>query len=84
LIELTTQTTPATATHWSTRKMAKKIDVNAASVWRHWRAHGIKPHLVHGFNISRDPLLAHKLEDIVGLYMAPTEHALVLCCDEKS
>jgi transposase len=84
LIELTTQTTPAAATHWSTRKMAKEIGVSAASVSRHWRANGLKPHLVRGFKVSRDPLFAHKLEDIVGLYMAPPEHALVLCCDEKS
>ena len=84
LIELTTQTTPAAATHWSTRKMAKAMGVSAASVSRHWRANGLKPHLVRGFKVSRDPLFAHKLEDIVGLYMAPPEHALVLCCDEKS
>jgi hypothetical protein len=51
---------------------------------RHWRAHGLKPHLVSGFKVSRDPQFVEKLEDIVGLYMAPPEHALVLCCDEKS
>ena len=51
---------------------------------RHWQAHGLKPHIVRGFKVSRDPKFAEKLEDIVGLYMSPPEHALVLCCDEKS
>ena len=49
-----------------------------------WRANGLKPHLVETFKVSRDPKFVEKLEDIVGLYMAPPEHALVLCCDEKS
>ncbi len=64
--------------------MAAKLGVSAASVSRHWRANGLKPHLVHGFKVSRDPKFVEKLEDIVGLYMSPPEHALVLCCDEKS
>jgi transposase len=84
LVELTTQTKPEAATHWSTRKMAAVLDVSAATVMRHWQANGLKPHLVHGFKISRDPKFVEKLEDIVGLYMSPPEHALVLCCDEKS
>ena len=84
LVELTTQSKPEAATHWSTRTMAAEIGVSAASVSRHWRAHGLKPHLVRGFKVSRDPKFAEKLEDIVGLYMSPPEHALVLCCDEKS
>jgi transposase len=84
LIELTTQRTPQAATQWSTRTMAKELGVSAASVSRHWRANGLKPHLVRGFKVSRDPKFAEKLEDIVGLYMSPPEHALVLCCDEKS
>ena len=84
LVELTTQHTPAAATHWSTRKMAAALGVSAASVSRHWRANGLKPHLVHSFKVSRDPKFVEKLEDIVGLYLSPPEHALVLCCDEKS
>jgi transposase len=84
LVELTTQSKPAAATHWSTRTMAEELGVSAASVSRHWRANGLKPHLVHGFKVSRDPKFVEKLEDIVGLYMSPPEHALVLCCDEKS
>ena len=84
LVELTTQTKPEAATHWSTRTMAAKLGVSAASVSRHWRANGLKPHVVRGFKVSRDPKFVEKLEDIVGLYMSPPEHALVLCCDEKS
>jgi transposase len=84
LVELTTQTKPVAATHWSTRTMAAELGVSAASVSRHWRATGLKPHIVRGFKVSRDPKFVEKLEDIVGLYMSPPEHALVLCCDEKS
>ncbi|WP_414490791.1 IS630 family transposase [Stutzerimonas balearica] len=84
LVELTTQSKPNAATHWSTRTMAAELGVSAASVSRHWRACGLKPHVVRGFKVSRDPNFVAKLEDIVGLYMAPPEHALVLCCDEKS
>ena len=84
LVELTTQTKPAAATHWSTRKMATELGVSAASVSRHWRANGLKPHLVRGFKVSRDPQFVEKLEDIVGLYLNPPEHAIVLSCDEKS
>ena len=84
LVALTTQTQPEAATHWSTRTMAAQLGVSAASISRHWRAHGLKPHLVRTFKISRDPHFVEKLEDIVGLYLAPPEHALVLCCDEKS
>lgn len=84
LVELTTQSKPKAATHWSTRTMAAEIGVSAASVSRHWRAHGLKPNLMRGFKVSRDPKFVEKLEDIAGLYMSPPEHALVLCCDEKS
>lgn len=84
LVELTTQSKPEAATQWSTRTMAEKLGVSAASISRHWRANGLKPHLVRGFKVSRDPKFVEKLEDIVGLYMSPPEHALVLCCDEKS
>ena len=84
LVELTTQSKPEAATHWSTRKMAATLGVSAASVSRHWRANGLKPHLVLGFKVSRDPKFVEKLEDIVGLYMSPPEHALVLCCFDPS
>ena len=84
LVELTTQSKPEAATQWSTRKMAATLGISAASVSRHWRANGLKPHLIRGFKVSRDPKFVEKLEDIVGLYLSPPEHALVLCCDEKS
>ena len=84
LVELTTQSTPKAATHWSTRTMAAELGVSSASVSRHWRKHGLKPHVVRSFKVSRDPKFVEKLEDIVGLYLSPPEHALVLCCDEKS
>ncbi|MCM0609313.1 MAG: IS630 family transposase [Ideonella sp. WA131b] len=79
LVELTTQSTPVAATHWSTRKMAAVLKVSPSTVMRHWQANGLKPHLVRGFKVSRDPKFVEKLEDIVGLYMSPPEHALVLC-----
>ncbi|MBU2841508.1 IS630 family transposase [Acidithiobacillus thiooxidans] len=84
LVELTTQSKPEVMTHWSTRRMAAELGVSAASVSRHWRKHGLKPHLLRGFKVSRDPHFVEKLEDIVGLYMSPPEHALVLCVDAKS
>jgi len=77
LVELTTQTKPKAATHWSTRTMAAELGVSAASISRHWRANGLKPHVVRGFEVSRDPQFIGKLEDIVGLYMSPPEHAPV-------
>lgn len=84
IVRRTTQTLPVAATHWSTRALAKEMGVSDTTVLRVWRAHGLKPHLVRGFKVSRDPDFVEKLEDIVGLYMSPPEHALVLCCDEKS
>jgi transposase len=84
LVDLTTQSKPPAATHWSTRKMAAELGVSASTVMRHWQANGLKPHVVRGFKVSRDPKFVEKLEDIVGLYMSPPEHALVLCCDEKA
>ena len=84
LVQLTTQSKPAAATHWSTRKLAAELGVAASTVWRHWQSHGLKPHIVRGLKVSRDPQFVEKLEDIVGLYMSPPEHALVLCCDERS
>lgn len=84
VIHLTTQGKPQNATHWSTRTMAAEVGISEASVRRIWRAHGLKPHLMESFKVSNDPQFAEKLEAIVGLYLNPPEHALVLCCDEKS
>ena len=78
IIRLTTQTMPRNATHWSTRTLAEVAGVGATSVRRIWRAHGLKPHLIETFKVSRDPAFIEKLEDVVGLYLHPPEHALVL------
>jgi transposase len=84
IVRLTTQTKPKGATQWSTRTLAAVAGVSDTSVQRVWKAHGLKPHRIKRFKVSRDPKFVEKLEDIVGLYMSPPEHALVLCCDEKS
>jgi transposase len=84
LIEKTTQSSPANATQWSTRTMAREMGISKASVSRIWRTHGLKPHRVESFKVSNDPQFAEKLEAIVGLYLNPPEHALVLSVDEKS
>ena len=84
VIGRTTGDAPANATHWSTRTMAAATGLSDTSVLRIWHAHGLKPHLVETFKVSRDPQFAAKLEAIVGLYLSPPEHAVVLCVDEKS
>lgn len=84
VIRLTTQEKPDNATHWSTRSMAKKAAISDSSVLRIWHAHGLKPHRVETFKISRDPHFSEKLEAIVGLYLDPPDRAIVLCADEKS
>lgn len=84
IVAKTTQTTPANATQWSTRSMAREAGISEASVRRIWGAHGLKPHRIESFKVSNDPNFAAKLEDIVGLYLNPPEHALVLSVDEKS
>jgi len=84
IVRKTTQETPAGATQWSTRSMARAVGVSPSSVRRVWRRHGLKPHRVRSFKLSNDPEFAQKLNDIVGLYLDPPEHALVLSLDEKS
>jgi transposase len=84
VVEKTTQEKPDNATHWSTRTMAAAVGLSEASIRRIWHAHGLKPHLVRTFKLSNDPQFAEKLEAIVGLYLNPPEHAIVLCADEKS
>ena len=84
IVRKTTQEKPPNVTHWSTRSMARAVGVSEASVRRVWQAHGLKPHRVETFKISRDPQFAAKLEDIVGLYINPPQHAIVLSVDEKS
>jgi transposase len=84
VIRKTTQEKPANATHWSTRSMAETVGISEKSVRRIWRQHGLKPHLARAFKVSNDPEFSEKLEAIIGLYLNPPEHAIVLCADEKS
>ena len=84
VVRKTTQEKPHHATHWSTRTMARAVGISEASVRRIWHAHGLKPHLVDRFKISRDPHFAERLEDVVGLYLNPPEQAIVFSVDEKS
>src|ERR1039457_4370778 len=75
---------PNLDTHWSTRSMARAAGLNQTAVSRIWRAFGLKPHLQETWKLSSDPQFIDKVRDVVGLYMNPPEHALVLCVDEKS
>jgi len=84
VIEKTLQEQPLNATHWSTRSMAAVVGLSPATIQRIWKEHGLKPHLVRSFKLSRDPRFIEKLYDVVGLYLNPPEHALVLSVDEKS
>ena len=84
IIETTTQTKPSNATHWSVRTLAESLGIDKSMVHRVWRASGLKPHLAHPFKVSRDKKFAEKVIDVVGLYLNPPEHAMVLCADEKT
>jgi transposase len=84
VITETLESTPKGATHWSTRDMAKQSGLSHSTIGRIWRAFGLKPHRSETFQLSKDPLFVEKVRDIVGLYMDPPEHAVVLCVDEKS
>jgi transposase len=84
VIALTGQAPPGEATHWTGAAMAKAAGISVSSVQRIWKAHGLKPHQVRAFKLSKDPEFAAKLRDIVGLYVDPPAHAVVLSVDEKS
>lgn len=84
IIHKTLHEKPRNATHWSTRSMASAIGVSEASVRRIWQSHGLKPHRIRTFKLSKDPQFVEKLNDIVGLYLSPPEHAIVLSADEKT
>src|SRR6187549_1183497 len=84
VISDTLEKTPRDATHWSTRTLAKELELSHATVGRIWRAFGLQPHRSETFKLSRDPLFVDKVRDVVGLYLAPPERALVLSVDEKS
>ena len=80
----TLESKPRGATHWSTREMATASGLSRSTISRIWRAFGLQPHRSEAFKLSPDPLLVEKVRDIVGLYMNPPDHAVVLCVDEKS
>jgi transposase len=84
VIVKTLESLPENATHWSSRDMAKASGISVSSVQRIWRAFGLQPHRIETFKLSTDPDFVAKVRDVVGLYVAPPEHAVVLCVDEKS
>jgi transposase len=84
VIVRTLETTPPDATHWSSRDMAKASGLSISTVQRIWRAFGLQPHRLETFKLSTDPDFVAKVRDVVGLYVSPPEHAIVLCVDEKS
>jgi transposase len=84
ILALTCAEPPGAVTHWTGRAMAKKLGVSLRTVQRIWKEHRLQPHPLRTFKKSNDPNLAEKVEDIVGLYMTPPAHAVVLSIDEKS
>jgi transposase len=84
VVEATLHSTPPNATHWSTRTMAEAQHLSQSSIVRIWSQHRLKPHRVETFKLSRDKQFIEKLQDVVGLYLNPPDHALVFCVDEKS
>jgi len=84
VVALTLGEPPDEATHWTAAMMAQTIGISVSSVQRIWRAHGLQPHRVRQFKLSRDPDFVPKLRDIVGLYVDPPAHAIVLSVDKKS
>jgi transposase len=84
VIALTRNDPPGEATHWTGAAMAEAAGISVSSVQRIWRSHGLQPHRVRQFKLSTDPQFTAKLHDIVGLYIDPPAHAIVLSVDEKS
>jgi transposase len=84
VVDMTLHGKPQDATHWSSRSMARAAGISYSAVQRIWKAHGLKPHLVKTFKLSRDPKFNEKFADVVGLYLDPPDKALVLSVDEKS
>lgn len=84
VIVRTLESAPPDATHWSSRGMARASGLSVSTVQRIWRAFGLQPHRTETFKLSTDPLFVEKVRDVVGLYVAPPAHAMVLCVDEKS
>src|SRR5215204_2604117 len=83
VVELTTHDPPHEATHWTAAAMAAAVGISPSSVLRIWRAHKLRPHRVRTFKLSKDPAFVAKLRDIVGLYLDPPAHTVVLSVDEK-
>jgi len=84
IVRKTLETKPRGSTHWSRASMAAESGVSESTVGRIWARHGLKPHRARTFKLSHDTRFEEKLEDIVGLYLSPPEHAVVFSCDEKS
>jgi transposase len=84
VVALTLAGPPANASHWTGAAMAEATGISVSSVQRIWRAHGLQPHRVRRFKLSKDPQFAAKLRDVVGLYVNPPDRAIVLSVDEKS
>jgi transposase len=84
VVVATLESKPESATHWSTRSLAKKMGLSQSAVSRIWRAFGLQPHRTETFQLSADPQLVEKVRDIVGLYLSPPENAAVFCIDEKT
>jgi len=84
VVARTLESTPADATHWSTRSMAAESGLSQSTVSRIWRAFGLRPHRAETFKLSADPWFVDKVHDVVGLYLDPPERALVFCVDEKT
>jgi transposase len=84
VIVRTLESVPADATHWSSRGMARACGLSVSTVQRIWRAFGLQPHRLESFKLSTDPDFVAKVRDVVGLYVSPPAHAVVLCVDEKS
>jgi transposase len=84
IVEATVTSRPPGQTHWSARTLAKAQGVHASTVARIWQEHGLRPHRQETFKLSRDPHFVPKLLDVVGVYLNPPQHAIVLCLDEKS
>lgn len=84
IVRVTTTQQPRAATHWSVRTLAAELGTSPSMVQRVWKANRLQPHRTKTFKLSNDPQFTEKLVDVVGLYVNPPEHALVLCVDEKS
>jgi transposase len=84
ILKLTLADPPGETTHWTAEAMAKSVGISASAVRRIWKAHGLQPHRWRRFKLSTDPKFVEKLRDVVGLYVDPPAHAVVLSLDEKS